>query len=96
MTLSSYHVDSSDEILKLGQQLETPCQIKARDALHVASAIIGNARYFLSGDKKVTQMKQAKCYRRLAKYSVRNPIRFALKTGKRRTLNELNRCYTDD
>jgi len=34
-------------ILKLGQQLETQCEIKARDALHVASAIIGKARYFL-------------------------------------------------
>ena len=89
LTLSSYHVDSSDETLNLGQQLETACQIKARDALHVASAIIGNARYFLSCDKKVTQMKQAKCYRRLAKsyrqtyFSVMNPTRFVdkLKRG---------------
>ncbi len=69
----------------MGQQLETACQIKARDALHVASAIIGNARYFLSCDKKVTQMKRAKCYRRLAKsycqtyFSVMNPIRFVEK-----------------
>jgi len=88
LTLSSYHVDSSDETLKLGQQLEIQCQIKARDALHVASAIIGNARYFLSCDKKVTQMKQAKCYRRLVKpyrqtyFSVMNPIRFVEKMKK--------------
>jgi len=89
LILSSYHVDSSDKILKLGQQIETQCQIKARDALHVASAIIGRARYFLSCDQKVTQMKQAKCYRRFAKsycqtyFSVMNPIRFAekMKTG---------------
>ncbi|MDM8558627.1 PIN domain-containing protein [Thiotrichales bacterium HSG14] len=88
LTLPSYHIDSSDEILKLGQQLEIQCQIKAREALHIASAIIGKARYFLSCDKKVTQMKQAKCYRRLAKsyrqtyFSVMNPIRFVEKMKK--------------
>jgi len=88
LSLSYYHVDSSDETLKLGQQLETQCQIKARDALHVASAIIGRAIYFLSCDKKITQMKQAKCYRRLAKsyrqtyFSVMNPIRFVDKMKK--------------
>jgi hypothetical protein len=72
----------------LGKQLETQCQIKARDALHVASAIIGKARYFLSCDQKITQIKQAKCYRRLAKsyrqtyFSVMNPIRFVEKMKK--------------
>lgn len=88
LTLSSYHLDSSDDILKLGQQLETQCEIKARDALHVSSAIIGKARYFLSCDKKITQTKQAKCYRRFAKsyrqtyFSVMNPIRFIDKMKK--------------
>ena len=88
LTLSSYHIDNSDEILILGKKIESQCQIKARDALHVASAIIGKARYFLSCDKKITQMKQAKCYRRLAKsyhqtyFSVMDPIRFVEKMEK--------------
>jgi len=72
----------------LGHQIENPCQIRARDALHIASAIIGGARYCLSCDKKVTQMNQSRCYRRLAKpyrqeyFSVMNPVRFVEKFKK--------------
>ena len=49
----------------------------------------GQARYFLSCDRKVTEMRQARCYRRLAKahrsgyFSAMNPILFVekVKTG---------------
>ena len=88
LNLSSKHIDSSETILKLGKRFESQCQIRARDALHVASAVIGEARYFLSCDKKVTLMKQAKCYRRLVKseresyFSVMNPILFIEKMKK--------------
>ncbi len=82
LTLCTYHIESSDEILNLGKQIQTRCHTRARDSLHIASAIVGNARYCLSCDTTVTQMKHARCYRRLGKsfrqtyFSVMNPIRF--------------------
>jgi len=86
--LCSQHLESSEEILHLGQRIQNDCHIRGRDALHIASAIIGQARYFLSCDSKVTEMKQAQCYRRLAKpyrkeyFSAMNPILFVDKLKK--------------
>ena len=82
------HIESSDEVMKLGKGIQNHCHIRARDALHIASAIIGQARYFLSCDKKVTEMRQARCYRRLAKpyrteyFSAMNPVLFVEKMKK--------------
>lgn len=82
LKLCSKQIKTSEEVLKLGKHIHNDCQIRARDALHVASAILGEARYFLSCDKKVTQMKQRRCFRRLAKsyrpkyFSVMNPVLF--------------------
>ncbi|PYP82452.1 MAG: hypothetical protein DMF61_26410 [Blastocatellia bacterium AA13] len=82
------HIENSDEVMNLGKGIQNNCHIRARDALHIASAIIGQARYFLSCDKKVTEIKQARCYRRLAKpyrtgyFSAMNPILFVEKMKK--------------
>lgn len=82
LELCTQHIESSEEVLELGKRIQSQCQIRARDALHVASAILGGGRYFLSCDKQVTQMKQARCYRRVMRvyrqeyFSVMNPIRF--------------------
>lgn len=86
--MCNQHIESSEEMVNLGKEIQNNCHIRARDALHIASAIIGQARYFLSGDKKVTEMKQARCYRRLAKpyrteyFSAMNPILFVEKLKK--------------
>ncbi len=88
LSLCHTHIENSDDLLNLGKQIQNDCHIRARDALHIASAIIGQARYFLSCDKKVTEMKQARCYRRLAKpfrkeyFSAMNPVLFAEKMKK--------------
>ncbi len=80
--LCTEHIDSSEEVLNLGKSIQRKCQVQPRDALHIASAVLGGARYFLSCDRKVTQMKQRRCYRRLARshrqeyFSVMNPILF--------------------
>jgi predicted nucleic acid-binding protein len=62
--LSGKHIESSEQLVNLGKRIQSNCHIRARDALHIASAILGRARYCLSCDKKVTEMKQARCYRR--------------------------------
>ncbi len=88
LNLCHQQIENSEEILTLGKQIQVNCQLRARDALHIASAIIGQSRYFLSCDKKVTDMKQARCYRRLAKpfrsayFSAMNPVLFADKLKK--------------
>lgn len=88
LNLCHKHLVSSEEVLNLGKQIQADCHLRARDALHIASAIIGQARYFLSCDKKVTEMKQARCYRRLAKpyrkeyFSAMNPVLFVEKMKK--------------
>ncbi len=82
------YVAQSEEVLNLGKLIESRCRIRARDALQVASAILGRARYFLSCDRQVTEMKQARCYRRLvppgghAYFSAMNPTLFARKLEK--------------
>ena len=88
LELCKEHVNESEGVLQLGQIVQTRCHIRARDALHVASAIIGKARYLLSCDEKVTQKKQANCYRRFAKnynrdyFSAMNPTKFVEKLNK--------------
>ncbi|MEK7729081.1 MAG: PIN domain-containing protein [candidate division KSB1 bacterium] len=90
LALCREHILSSKETLELGLAIRKSCHTRARDALHIASAILGNARYFLSCDAQITQKKQANCYRRFAKatrkeyFSVMNPILFVelLERGK--------------
>ncbi|MCI0622694.1 MAG: PIN domain-containing protein [Acidobacteria bacterium] len=88
LELCDKHLESSEEVRNLAKRIQNDCHIRARDALHIASAIKGQARYFLSCDKKVTQMKQARCYRRLTKphrseyFSAMNPILFVEKIRK--------------
>lgn len=83
--LCTKHLENSDEVLNVSKRIENNCPIRARDALHIASAILGQARYFLSCDRKVTQKKQGRCYRRVARiyhqeyFSVMNPILFVEK-----------------
>jgi hypothetical protein len=40
LELCAEHVPQSDEVLNLGKLIESRCRIRARDALHVASAIL--------------------------------------------------------
>ena len=88
LDLGAKHCESSEDVLNLGKRLQNECWVRARDALHIASAMLGGARYFLSCDDKVTQMKQARCYRRLARayrreyFSVMNPVLFVEKMSK--------------
>ena len=50
LSLCTEHIGSTEEVLQLGKQIESKCKIRARDALHIASAILGKARYLLSCD----------------------------------------------
>ncbi|MCK6622471.1 MAG: PIN domain-containing protein [Calditrichaceae bacterium] len=86
--LCAKHVGRSKKILKLGKRIQNDCALRARDALHVSSAILGKADYFLSCDKKVTRAKQTECYAQLSKlyrkekFFAINPIPFVKKMQK--------------
>ncbi len=88
LSFCAEHVENSEAVLALGKNIQGACQIRPRDALHVASAIQGYARYFLSCDDRTTQIRQARCYRRFARshrdtyFSAMNPLRFAGKMKK--------------
>lgn len=88
LSLCVKRIGSSEKILELGKRIQSDCVIRARDALHVASAILGKAGYFLSCDKKVTRAKQTKCYVQLSKlyrkekFFAVNPVHFVKRMKK--------------
>ncbi len=88
LSLCAECAEESEELLDLGKDVQGSCRLRPRDALHIASAILGQARCFLSCDKRVTQMKQTRCYRRFARrhrkayFSAMSPVRFAEKMKK--------------
>ncbi len=70
---------------KIAQEIQNQCRIKARDSLHVASAIIGEVDYCLTCDDRVARWKSNRCIKRITQklgkpyVSVMNPIRFVQK-----------------
>lgn len=88
MLWCAQHIEQTDAVAHLGKEIENRCSIRPRDALHVASAILGGVRYFLSCDRHITEMKRARCYRRLLPpardkyFSAMNPRLFAQKLRK--------------
>ncbi len=46
--LCTHHVESSDEILTLGTRIHHTCHTRARDTLHIASAIVEALRKHFS------------------------------------------------
>lgn len=74
LDLCAVHLDHSEDILNLGKRVHNECQIRARDALHIAAAILGGARYFLSCDKQVIKEKSSVCYQQIAQSYRRGPF----------------------
>ena len=85
LALSKKRVEEKEEILKLGIVIRDRCGIKDRDALHLASAIVGGATYFLTCDDEVTSAtKGAGCTEKVAEehgsgIKICNPIIFVKK-----------------
>lgn len=82
LVLCEKRVEESEKILLLGIDIRDRCGINDRDALHLASAIAGGARYFLTCDDEVTSAtKGAGCAEKIAEeygnnIKIRNPIGF--------------------
>ena len=85
LSVCAKHIENTEFLLTAGKRIQSDCSIRARDALHVASAILGNAQYFLSCDKHIIKARQRECYRRITKFyrqdsfAVLNPVVFVEK-----------------
>lgn len=79
LEICSEHITESDEVLNLAESLENECNLHGRDAIHIASAALGRAEFFLTCDEQVVRKSSviedilwAKGYR----LQVLNPVSF--------------------
>jgi predicted nucleic acid-binding protein len=82
--LSKTNIQSSRKLVGFAQEFIAHCRLGALDALHVASACLGGAGYFLTCDDQL--IDRAPCIDKLAKskgynIKVRNPISYLEEFG---------------
>jgi predicted nucleic acid-binding protein len=83
-TLGEINITSNRKLTALAQEFISKCHLNALDALHIASACIGNADYLLTCDDQITD--SATCIEKTAqtkgyKIKVRNPIKYIQEKG---------------
>lgn len=83
-TLSEINITSNRKLTTLAQEFISKCHLNALDALHTASACMGNADYLLTCDDQITD--SATCIEKTArtkgyKIKVRNPIKYIQENG---------------
>jgi predicted nucleic acid-binding protein len=83
--LCESHVAQNETVEQIAQSIAENCGIRSRDALHLASAVFGEANYCLTCDGRVAKKSTNRCVKRIAKkfgkpyVSVMNPIQFVEK-----------------
>ncbi|MEK6590982.1 MAG: PIN domain-containing protein [Nitrospinota bacterium] len=87
LSLCKNRVEEGKDIKDLAIVIRDRCSIKDRDALHLASAIIGKADYFLTCDNKITARKGVKCVEKISeeygnKIRILSPVNFEYKRRK--------------
>ena len=66
ISLCKNRIEENDEIKELAILLRDQCDIKDRDALHLASAILSETEYYLTCDDDVTRRRNAACVEKVA------------------------------
>ncbi|OGV99755.1 MAG: hypothetical protein A3I04_02720 [Nitrospinae bacterium RIFCSPLOWO2_02_FULL_39_110] len=87
ISLCKNRVEEVEDIKDLAIIIRYRCSIKDRDALHLASAIIGKADYFLTCDNEITARKGVKCVEKISeeygnKIRILSPVNFEYERGK--------------
>jgi predicted nucleic acid-binding protein len=83
--LCESHITQNESIEQIAQAVTENCNIRARDALHLASAVFGEADYCLTCDSRVARKTTNRCVKRIARkfnkpyVSVMNPVQFVEK-----------------
>ena len=74
LDLCKEHISQTDKIMRLADNVYEECSIAPRDSLHIASAVIGKAKHFLTCDDGL--VKKQDCIERNFSIKVINPIQF--------------------
>lgn len=74
LAMSRKHVNEILRIKDLAYKINSQCKIDPRDALHLSSAVAGNAKIFLTCDDGM--LKKSECVNRNFSINVVNPIQF--------------------
>ncbi len=80
--ICSGHIEETEQIAVLAEEMATKCKLRGRDALHLASALLAHADYFITCDDELQQKSRG--INRFAHthlgYGMKlgNPIRFVL------------------
>lgn len=87
LSLCKSRIEEVEDIKDLAIIIRDRCSIKDRDALHLASAIIGKADYFLTCDNEITATKGVKCVEKISeeygnKIRILSPLNFEYERGK--------------
>ena len=88
--LCGAHIPQNETIEQMAQAIVDSCGIKSRDALHLASAVFGEADYCLTCDGRVARKSINRCVKRVAKkfgkpyVAVMNPVQFVEKFSLKR------------
>lgn len=76
LELSDKHIFQSKEVLNLARKILKTCKISPRDAIHLSSAKMGKAKYFLTCDDDILKSKD--CLEKYFTIKVINPTQFIL------------------
>lgn len=74
LRLCESFIPQTDEALKLAKAIRGRCRIAPRDALHLAAAQVGQARFFLSCDDAL--IRKTACVSKFVTIKVLNPVEF--------------------
>lgn len=74
LQFSKKNISQSEKVLSLAKKISRRCKIPPRDSLHLASAKIGQAKYFLTCDDDI--LKKNNCLENYFSIKVLNPIQF--------------------
>lgn len=74
LNLCKEHISQTNKIIRLADDVYEKCNIAPRDSLHIASAVFGKAKYFLTCDDAL--VKKQDCIEKNFFLKVINPIQF--------------------
>jgi len=74
LQLCKRHISQTGKIEKLAENIYKKCNIASRDSLHIASAKVGKAKYFLTCDDAL--VKKQSCIEKNFSIKIINPIQF--------------------
>ena len=74
INLCKEHISQTDKLIRMADDVYEKCNIAPRDSLHIASAALGKAKYFLTCDDGL--VKRQNCIEKNFSIKVINPVQF--------------------